>query len=77
MLIRYLTRQAMYHTCNVTVWRVRVTTVAVETQQCNLCALLMLHVTVKYIKIWSEAQQCFRTIVVASNNKTCVGVHVQ
>jgi len=43
---------------NVTLWHVRITIVAVETQQCILC-VVGLHVTVNYIKILSVAQQCF------------------
>jgi hypothetical protein len=37
-------------------WRVRVTTDAVETQQRSLC-VDELHVTVNYINIWSAAER--------------------
>jgi hypothetical protein len=42
---------------NVTLWRVRVTTVAVEAQQSILGVLLSQHVTVSYINILRVAQQ--------------------
>jgi hypothetical protein len=44
--------------CNVTLCRVRVAFVAVETQQCILC-VADLHVTVGIIKIQTFEQQCF------------------
>ena len=50
---------------NVIPWLVLITTAAVETQKCNLCACVCvcvcveLHDTVKYIKTLSAAQQCF------------------
>ena len=48
-------RQCKY---NVILWRVHVTIVAVERQQCITC-VAELYITVKYIKILSVAQQCF------------------
>jgi hypothetical protein len=43
---------------NVTLWRVRVTIVAVETQQCIACTD-ELHVNVNNIRIISVAEKCF------------------
>ena len=45
-------------TYNVTLWSVRVTKAAVEAQQCILCVCCWAHVTVRYIKILTVAQQC-------------------
>ena len=45
-----MTEQDRQCTCNLTLWRVRVTIVAVETRQCILCLLLKLHVPVNCIK---------------------------
>jgi len=50
-------KKAMYSTYNVILWRVRVTVIAVGTQQCILCVLLKLHVTANCIKMFSVAQQ--------------------
>jgi len=49
-------RQCTAHV-TLTLWRVRVTIVAMKTQQCILCVLLRLHVTVNCIKLLSVAQQ--------------------
>lgn len=43
---------------NVTLWRIRLTVVAVETQQCVL-RIVELNLAVNNIKIPSVAQQCF------------------
>jgi hypothetical protein len=48
-------RQCMY---NVILWRIRVTTVAVKTQQCTVC-IVEVHVTFNTITILSVAQKCF------------------
>jgi hypothetical protein len=59
-------------TCSVTLRRVRVTVVAVETQQCVVC-IVELVVTANKVTILSVAQQRFYgEFNVAYNNKTYV-----
>jgi hypothetical protein len=45
-------------TCNLTLWRVRVTTFAMEAQQWVMC-IVEVHVTLNNIKIRSVTQKCF------------------
>jgi hypothetical protein len=64
--------QSRQHNYNVTLWRIRVTILAVEGQQCILC-VVELHVAVNHIKIPSAAQKYFFwQIYVAGNNETYV-----
>lgn len=47
-----------HSTFSITLWYVRVTTVAVEIQKCTV-GVVELQVTVNYINILNIAQQCF------------------
>jgi hypothetical protein len=60
-------------TNNVTLWRVYLTTDAVEMQQSIVCVFLM----VKYIKLLIFVQQCFCGQFITDNNKTYIGLHIQ
>jgi hypothetical protein len=61
---------------NVTLWRFRVTIVAVEKQKMHSVRVVELHVTVNNIKILSVAQQCFCgfRIFVNAPKKHCNGM---
>ena len=63
-------------TYKVTLWRVGVTIVAVETQQCTVC-VLELHITVNYIKMLYCTAMPLRQIYVACENETYVDLDVK
>jgi hypothetical protein len=62
-------------TCNLTLWCICITTVALEIQLLH-STIVELHATVNYIKIISVVQQCFWHIYVAGSNKIYIGLHV-
>ena len=59
MLLSSRQRDRQCSTYNVTIWRIRVTIVVVETKTMLSVSVFELHVTVNYINILSVAQQCF------------------
>ena len=65
------------YTYNITLWRVSVTIVAMEMQQCVMC-IVELHVTVNNITILSVARNCFYgEFISPATNETYPRPHVK